>query len=128
MPAYSEMIPLLGVRSKSVVHFWMRKLLKEGVLEKDRKGLLRTVRRDFALLPSAPSGRVPVALRGGAAGPRIDRSIPRDEAESILPAGVSGDSMTGEGGRVGRFGDRQSGEGSPGRATWVSPRWTAGGP
>ena len=33
MPAYSEMIPLLGVRSKSVVHFWMRKLLREGVLE-----------------------------------------------------------------------------------------------
>ena len=27
MPTYSEMIGLLGVRSKSVVHFWVKKLL-----------------------------------------------------------------------------------------------------
>ena len=34
MPTYSEMIGLLGVRSKSVVHFWVKKLLAEGLLER----------------------------------------------------------------------------------------------
>ena len=64
MPAYSEMLPLLGVRSKSVVHFWMRKLLEEGILEKDRRGLLRPARRDFALpLVGAIQAGFPMALQ-----------------------------------------------------------------
>jgi repressor LexA len=40
MPTYEEMLDLLAVRSKSVVHFWMNKLLKEGILEKDKFGHL----------------------------------------------------------------------------------------
>ena len=40
MPTYEEMLALLAVRSKSVVHFWMNKLLKEGILEKDKSGHL----------------------------------------------------------------------------------------
>ena len=40
MPTYEEMLALLAVRSKSVVHFWMNKLLKEGILEKDKFGHL----------------------------------------------------------------------------------------
>jgi repressor LexA len=35
MPTYSEMVGLLGVRSKSVVDFWVKKLQAEGLLEKD---------------------------------------------------------------------------------------------
>jgi repressor LexA len=40
MPTYEEMLALLAVRSKSVVNFWMNKLLKEGILEKDKSGHL----------------------------------------------------------------------------------------
>jgi repressor LexA len=40
MPTYEEMLSLLAVRSKSVVHFWMNKLLQEGILEKDSSGHL----------------------------------------------------------------------------------------
>ncbi len=89
MPAYSEMLPLLGVRSKSVVHFWMRKLLREGILEKDRKGLLRPVRRDFALpLVGAIQAGFPTPSEEG-----LRDLVP--EASFLLR--VSGDSMTGEG-------------------------------
>ena len=98
MPAYSEMLPLLGVRSKSVVHFWMRKLLSEGILEKDRKGLLRPVRRGFALplvgaiqagfpTPSEEELRDLVSLD--------EYLVTKPEASFLLR--VSGDSMTGEG-------------------------------
>ena len=98
MPAYSEMIPLLGVRSKSVVHFWMRRLLREGILEQDRKGFLRPVRRDFALplvgavqagfpTPSGEELRDLVSLD--------EYLVTKPEASFLLR--VSGDSMTGEG-------------------------------
>lgn len=43
MPTYEEMLALLAVRSKSVVHFWMNKLLKAGILEKDKTGHLTFV-------------------------------------------------------------------------------------
>lgn len=43
MPTYEEMLNLLAVRSKSVVHFWMNKLLKAGILEKDKTGHLTFV-------------------------------------------------------------------------------------
>ncbi len=34
IPSYQEMIDILGVRSKSIVHFWINKLIKNGLLEK----------------------------------------------------------------------------------------------
>jgi len=37
MPSYQEMLDLLGVRSKSVVHFWINKLITGGFLERDEK-------------------------------------------------------------------------------------------
>jgi hypothetical protein len=49
MPTYSEMMALLNVRSKSVVHFWMKELLSEGHLEKDAKGFLKLSRPFFGL-------------------------------------------------------------------------------
>jgi len=49
MPTYSEMMAVLGVRSKAVVHFWVRKLLDAGVLEKDARGFLSPARRAFGL-------------------------------------------------------------------------------
>jgi SOS regulatory protein LexA len=49
MPTYSEMMAVLEVRSKAVVHFWVQKLLAEGVLEKDARGFLHPSRRSFGL-------------------------------------------------------------------------------
>ena len=43
------MLHILGVRSKSVVHFWVNKLLAKGYLEKDARGYLRPARRSLAL-------------------------------------------------------------------------------
>jgi hypothetical protein len=40
MPTYEEMLALLAVQSKSVVNFWVNKLLDENILEKDQKGRL----------------------------------------------------------------------------------------
>jgi repressor LexA len=40
MPTYSEIAEIIGVRSKSVVHFWVAKLLSAGILQKDAKGFL----------------------------------------------------------------------------------------
>ncbi len=58
MPSYAEMIALLGVRSKSVVNFWIRKLIEAGLLDKDEKGHLSLTKRPFAIPVSVPSRRV----------------------------------------------------------------------
>ena len=40
MPSFAEMVDLLGVGSKSVVNFWINKLVDAGMIEKDNKGHL----------------------------------------------------------------------------------------
>jgi SOS regulatory protein LexA len=49
MPTYSEIAEIIGVRSKSVVHFWVVKLLSAGILQKDAKGFLFLRRNPRAL-------------------------------------------------------------------------------
>ncbi len=49
MPTYSEMLDLLGVKSKSVVDFWIKKLIAGGILEKDSRGFLKSSRRSFGI-------------------------------------------------------------------------------
>jgi repressor LexA len=49
MPTYSEIAEIIGVRSKSVVHFWVAKLLSAGILQKDAKGFLFLRRNPRAL-------------------------------------------------------------------------------
>lgn len=98
MPTYGEMLDLLDVRSKSVVHFWMKRLLAEGVLEKDPRGFLMPARR-FLALP------VVGAITAGFPSPAEEELrdilsldeylITRPESSFILK--VSGDSMIGEG-------------------------------
>jgi len=44
MPTYEEMLTLLALRSKSVVNFWMNKLLEERILQKDKTGHLTFVK------------------------------------------------------------------------------------
>jgi SOS-response transcriptional repressor LexA len=49
MPSYAEMIDILGVKSKSVVNFWINKLIDAEILEKDGKGRLTFTKRSFAI-------------------------------------------------------------------------------
>ncbi len=98
MPTYSEMTDLLGVRSKSVVHFWVKKLMANGVLEKDPKGFLKPLRRSF-LLPLV--GEIQAGFPSPAEEELRD-VISLDEYLITRPVSsfilkVSGDSMIGEG-------------------------------
>jgi len=98
MPTYAEMMPLLGVRSKSVVHFWIKKLLDKGLIEKDRGGFFKPARRGSALpllgdvaagfpSPAEEELRDVISLD--------DYLITRPNASFLLKA--AGDSMTGAG-------------------------------
>ena len=98
MPTYEEMLTLLAVRSKSVVHFWMNKLLQEGILEKDKSGHLTFINPFFG---------VPLAGEVSAGFPSpaeeelrdvisFDEYLITKQAESFLLK-VDGDSMIGAG-------------------------------
>ena len=98
MPSYAEIIALLGVRSKSVVHFWVEKLVAADLLARDEKGRLSLIQRPFA---------VPLlgSVRAGFPSPEEEALcdilsmdeylIARPEASFLLQ--VSGDSMNGAG-------------------------------
>ncbi|MDD5099798.1 MAG: S24 family peptidase [Syntrophales bacterium] len=98
MPSYAEMIAPLGVRSKSVVYFWVEKLIAAGLLTRDEKGRLSLIQRPFAV---ALLGSV----RAGFPSPEEEALcdilsmdeylITRPEASFLLQ--VSGDSMNGAG-------------------------------
>jgi SOS regulatory protein LexA len=98
MPSYAEMVTLLDVRSKSVVDFWVNKLIAAGFMEKDSKGHLSLTKRSFAI-PLVGS------IRAGFPSPEEEALcdvmsmdeylIARPESSFLLQ--VSGDSMTGEG-------------------------------
>lgn len=98
MPSYQEMIDLLGVRSKSVVNFWINKLIAQGLLEKDQKGHLSLTKRSFAI-PMVGS------IQAGFPSPAEEELrdiisldeylITRPESSFLLT--VTGDSMTGAG-------------------------------
>jgi len=49
MPSYQEMLDLLGVKSKSVVHFWVNELIVASFLERDEKGYLTLTRQSYAI-------------------------------------------------------------------------------
>jgi len=98
MPTYGEMLSLLGVRSKSVVDFWVKKLISRGLLEKDAKGFLRPLKKSFSL---------PLVGEVNAGFPSPAEEELRDilsldeylisHPESSFLLKVSGDSMVGEG-------------------------------
>ncbi|MBU4121447.1 MAG: transcriptional repressor LexA [Proteobacteria bacterium] len=102
LPSYAEMIPLLGVRSKSVVHFWINKLIAAGILDKGEKGRLTMRNRCFAvpLVGSVQAGFPSPEEEALCDILSMDEYlITRPEASYLLR--VSGDSMTGEGIREG---------------------------
>ncbi|MBA4397469.1 MAG: repressor LexA [Syntrophus sp. (in: bacteria)] len=98
MPSFAEMVGLLGVRSKSVVNFWIDKLIDAGILEKDEKGHLKFMKNAFAI-PLVGS------IQAGFPSPEEEALcdvismdeylVARPETSFLLQ--VSGDSMTGAG-------------------------------
>jgi len=102
MPTYEEMVHLLGVRSKSVVSFWMDKLVRHGILEKDGKGRLSLTRQGLGipLLGDVAAGFPSPAEEAFRGVVSLDEYlVDRPEASYLLR--VSGDSMIGEGIREG---------------------------
>ena len=98
MPSFAEMVDLFGVRSKSVVNFWINKLIAAGSLEKDDKGHLTLTKRAFAipLVGSVQAGFPSPEEEVLADKLSMDEYlIARPEASFLLQ--VSGDSMTGAG-------------------------------
>ncbi len=98
MPSFAEMVGLLGVRSKSVVNFWIDKLIEAEILEKDDKGHLKFKKSAFAI-PMVGS------VQAGFPSPEEEALcdimsmdeylITKPDASFLLQ--VSGDSMIGEG-------------------------------
>ncbi len=98
MPSFSEMVGLLGVRSKSVVNFWIDKLIRAGILEKDEKRHLRFKKSSFAipLVGSVQAGFPSPEEEALCDIMSMDEYlITKPEASFLLQ--VSGDSMIGEG-------------------------------
>jgi len=102
VPTYEEMLGLFGVRSKSVVHFWVEKLVREGMLIRDEKGRLSLTPRLMGIpllgdvtagFPSAAEEELCDIIS------LDDYLISRPEASFLLR--VTGDSMVGEGIRPG---------------------------
>ena len=98
MPTYAEMMDLFEVRSKSVVSYWIDKLIEKGVLEKDTQGYLKLSGVSFGLplvgnvaagLPASAeeSSRDMVSMD--------DYLVSRPDASFLLR--VTGDSMVGAG-------------------------------
>ena len=98
MPSFAEMVGLLGVRSKSVVNFWIDKLIGAEILEKDDKGRLKFKKSAFAI-PLVGS------VQAGFPSPEEETLcdimsldeylVTKPDASFLLK--VSGDSMIGEG-------------------------------
>ncbi|MDI6742459.1 MAG: transcriptional repressor LexA [Smithella sp.] len=94
MPSYSEMAEIIGVRSKSVVHFWVAKLLDAGILQKDAKGFLSLTRNPRALkLAGEVCAGLPVSAEEESRGMvSFDEYLVRNPENSFLLS-VTGDSM-----------------------------------
>ncbi len=98
MPTYAEMMDLFEVRSKSVVSYWIEKLIEKGILEKDAQGFLKL---------SGVSFGIPLVGNVAAGIPASAEEIPRDvlsmdeylvtRPESSFLLRVTGDSMIGAG-------------------------------
>ena len=94
MPSYSEMAEIIGVRSKSVVHFWVAKLLDAGILQKDAKGFLSLTRNPRALkLAGEVCAGLPTSAEEEIRGiVSFDEYLVRNPETSFLLS-VKGDSM-----------------------------------
>ena len=98
MPTYSEIAEIIGVRSKSVVHYWVAKLLDAGILQKDAKGFLTLTRNPRSLkLAGEVCAGLPIPAEEEIRDiVSFDEYLVRNPEKSFLLS-VTGDSMIGEG-------------------------------
>jgi repressor LexA len=98
MPSYNEMLTLFEVKSKSVVHFWVEKLLAAGLLVKDGTGHLSLTSSPFAIpvLGSIKAGFPSPAEEALCDIMSMDEYLVAHPEVSFLLQ-VSGDSMNGAG-------------------------------
>jgi repressor LexA len=98
MPSFSEMTSLLDVRSKSVVNFWIEKLIGADILEKDDKRHLKFKKSSIAipLVGSVQAGFPSPEEEALCDIMSMDEYLITKPDASFLHQ-VSGDSMIGEG-------------------------------
>ena len=98
MPTYAEMMDLFEVRSKSVVSYWIEKLIEKGILEKDGQGYLKLSGISFGipLVGIVAAGLPASAEQQGRDVISMDEYlVARPETSFLLR--VTGDSMIGAG-------------------------------
>ncbi|HOE80292.1 MAG TPA: transcriptional repressor LexA [Smithellaceae bacterium] len=95
MPSYAEMMELFGVRSKSVVSYWIDKLIEGGILEKDQRGYLRltSLSAGIPLVGTVAAG-LPVAAEESARDMVSMDEYLVEKPESSFLLRVTGDSMS----------------------------------
>jgi len=98
MPTYAEMMDLLEVRSKSVVFYWIEKLIEKGILEKDAQGFLKLSGISFGipLVGNVAAGLPAAAEENSHDMMSMDEYLVAKPDTSFLLQ-VTGDSMTGAG-------------------------------
>jgi SOS regulatory protein LexA len=98
MPSFAEMVSLLEVKSKSVVNFWINKLIDAGILNKDEKGHLTFATNTYAipLVGSVQAGFPSPEEEALCDILSMDEYLIAKPDTSFLLQ-VSGDSMNGEG-------------------------------
>ncbi|MEE9913729.1 MAG: transcriptional repressor LexA [Deltaproteobacteria bacterium] len=98
MPTYTEMMDLFEVRSKSVVSYWIDKLIEKGILEKDAQGYLKLSGISFGipLVGSVAAGLPASAEENAHDVVSMDEYLVQKPETSFLLS-VTGDSMIGAG-------------------------------
>ena len=98
MPTYTEMMDLFEVRSKSVVSYWIDKLIEKGILEKDTQGFLKLSGISFGIpLVGNVTAGLPVSAEESARDVvSMDEYLVAKPDSSFLLR-VTGDSMIGAG-------------------------------
>lgn len=98
MPTYTEMMDLFDVRSKSVVSYWIDKLIEKSILEKDAQGFLRLSGISFGipLVGNVAAGLPVSAEESGRDVVSMDEYLVAKPDSSFLLR-VTGDSMIGAG-------------------------------
>ncbi|MDQ5949304.1 MAG: repressor LexA [Patescibacteria group bacterium] len=117
MPAYTEIMKLLGFKSKNAVYKLVNKLVDEGVVEKDSQGRLTPVRiiGEIPLLGIVEAGFPTTADEDTSQTLSLDQYLIKNR-ESTYLLEVKGDSMIDEGIREGdlvvaeRRGDPKDGD------------------
>lgn len=98
MPTYTEMMDLFEVRSKSVVSYWIDKLIEKGILEKDAQGYLKLSGISFGIpLVGSIAAGLPASAEENAHDIVSMDDYLVDKPDSSFLLRVTGDSMIGAG-------------------------------